>query len=259
MKVEEYSIALHGGILADALDRVVASGRPGEDELALFLCHGGDGDLPLAAALARALGRYWNGDWEGCVHTAVPRIEAAARGLVLRLDLTAYRVARASEPGKYVGLGVLLSILARAGLDPAWERFLRTFLTGPLGMNVRNDVAHGFVVDPPSRETAALAVRALALLVRLLTPEPELCAAPAGPALPPGDGTVVGAVASLARAACRRPSLLPGLLADEARRARPAAEATRAAHGRNGPSASTPTRTQGGPRPRVTVVAPTDR
>ncbi len=224
MQAETYSIALHGGLLADALDRVAALTRPGQAELAMFLCHGGDGDLPLAAALARALGRYWDGDWESCVHTAVPRVEAAARGLVLRLDLPAYQVARANEPGKYVGRGVLLGILARAGLDPAWERFLRTFLTGPLGMNVRNDVAHGFIVDPPSRQTAALALRALALLVWLLTPEPDLTAAPArsGPAV---DGTVIGAVASLTRAAARRPHLLPGAACGRGTGTRPAAAA----------------------------------
>jgi hypothetical protein len=84
--------------------------------------------------------------------SAVPRIEAAARALALELDQAAYQVARANEPGKYVGLGVLLSILEKVGLDPAWERFLRTFLTGPLGMNVRNDVAHGFVM--PDRQQA---------------------------------------------------------------------------------------------------------
>jgi hypothetical protein len=45
--------------------------------------------------------------------------------LALELDQAAYQVARANEPGKYVGLGVLLSILEKVGLDPAWERFLR--------------------------------------------------------------------------------------------------------------------------------------
>ena len=55
------------------------------------------------------------------------------------------------------------------------------------------------------------------LLVRLLDQEPELGAAPAGSEMPPVDGTVVGAVASLVRVATRRPRLLPLLLADAGR------------------------------------------
>lgn len=214
---EKHHISFRGRMLADALDRVGALGRPDPDDLALHLSDRGAGHLPLAAATARALIRYWDGDYEACLHTAVPRIEAAARELVLSLDIAAYQVARTSDPGKYVGLGALIGLLADAGLDRSWERFLRTLLTGPLGMNVRNDTAHGFVIADPGRENAALALRALGLLVRLLGPPANLAAAPPDPLPGCGKGTVVFAAASLVRAATQRPGDIPGLLLDEAR------------------------------------------
>jgi hypothetical protein len=160
---------------------------------------------------------YWAGDFEGAVHTAVPRIEAAARALALELDQAAYQVARANEPGKDVGLGVLLSILEKVGLDPAWERFLRTFLTGPLGMNVRNDVAHGFVLRPPARETAALALRALAVLTLLVAADSTWSGQRINGSLAQLPGTMVDAAAFFLRIAARHPRRVPILLAAEAR------------------------------------------
>lgn len=217
-RVEQHHIQLAGHLHAEALDRIGGDSPPSEGDLITFLDRLGAGNTQLTAALARALCRYWNGDFEGTLHTAVPRIEAAARALVLELDQPAYQVAtRASEPGKYVGLGVLLSILDSSGLDPAWERFLRTFLTGPIGMNVRNDVAHGFVLRPPSREMAALALRGLALLVLLLGPSPSVADIPATQATRFTSGTCVDAIASLGRIAVYRPDLLPERLGREVR------------------------------------------
>jgi Domain of unknown function (DUF4209) len=224
---EKYHIAIRGRMLADALDRVGAVAPPDPDELALHLSDRGAGRLPLAAAAARAFGRYWDGDYESSPHTAAPRIEAAARELVLSLDIAAYQVARATEPGKYVGLDALIGLLADAGLDRSWERFLRTLLTGPLGMNLRNDTAHGFVIADPGRETAALALRALGLLVRLLGPPADLSGAPAAALPRDGCGTVVFTVASLARAAARCPADIPGLFFRRGPHPAPAARAGR--------------------------------
>lgn len=53
--------------------------------------------------------------------------------------------------------------------------------------------------------------------LRLLGPPPGLSAGHARPMPGDGRGTVVVAVASLARAAVRRPGDIPGLLSDEAR------------------------------------------
>lgn len=108
-------------------------GPPTEQELALHLSDEGRGSLELAsAAAACAFGRYWAGDWEGVSSPQFPASKPAARELLLQLDVAAYRIARSHDPGKYVGLGVLLDLLTKNGLDPSWERFLRTLLTGPL-------------------------------------------------------------------------------------------------------------------------------
>ncbi|MGY1838123.1 MULTISPECIES: DUF4209 domain-containing protein [unclassified Modestobacter] len=225
-RLEEHHIRLQGFLLAEALDQVGAKGSPTEAELTIYLDDLGAEDPLLAAALARAFSRYWAGDFEAVVHTAVPRIEAAARALVLELDQAAYQVARAKEPGKYVGLGVLLSILAEVGLDPAWERFLRTFLTGPLGMNVRNDVAHGFVLRPPTREIAALAVRALAVLTLLVAADVAEQRPADDSILTAWPGTIVDAAAFALRLAARDPRRLPILIAAEVRSMRRVLTAT---------------------------------
>lgn len=140
--------------------------------------------------MARALLRYWRGDYEGSLHTVVPRIEAGAQRLVLALDEPAYQVARGSQPGKYVGLPSLLDVLAQHDFDPDWDRFLRTFLLGPAGLNGRHDLAHGFNLHRRPRVDAALALRALGLLVAMPFP-----AEPAkGPTLPPASPLLASSV-----------------------------------------------------------------
>ncbi len=97
----------------------------------------------------------------------MPKIEAAARALLLELNEPVYRAAVGDATGQFPGLGSLLPELLNNDFDPDWERFLRTFLLGE-GSNVRNLVAHGFAdtVDPIN---AALALRTCAVLILLTT------------------------------------------------------------------------------------------
>lgn len=58
-----------------------------------------------------------------------------------------------------------------AATDESWAYFLRWLLLGPPGMNIRNEIAHGFVGDI-SPGYAALALRAAALLITVVAPQP---------------------------------------------------------------------------------------
>jgi Domain of unknown function (DUF4209) len=168
-----------GRDLAEGLQRFAGRyGTPAESELAAFLSGNGQADQALALSLARGLRHFWSGDFEACVCVVVPKVEAAARALLRELDEGIYRTQVAREPGQYPGLYVLLQELERLALDESWAYFLRWLLLGPLGMNIRNEIAHGFVSDI-SPVYAALALRAAALLITLVAPQPQSAASSA--------------------------------------------------------------------------------
>ena len=163
---------IEGRILAEGLQRMADRyGTPAESELAAFLSSNGQTDQALALSLARGFRHFWSGDYEACVHVVVPKIEAAARALLRELDEGIYRVQVARDPGQYPGLYVLLQELEKLALDESWAYFLRWLLLGPPGMNIRNEIAHGFVGDI-SPVYAALTLRAAALLITVVAPQP---------------------------------------------------------------------------------------
>jgi hypothetical protein len=162
--------AVHGNNLAQILDRIHARyGDIPQSELAAFFALEGRGNHELSAVAARALNHYWSGDLEACVHIAVPRIESAARLILKQLDIAIYRTQLGQRPGMYPQLGALLDALEGLDFDEDWAYFLRWLLVNPLGMNLRNEVAHGRV-RALSPADAAMVLRALILLVVLAGP-----------------------------------------------------------------------------------------
>lgn len=166
-RVEAQYISMYGTLLANALYMIRSRfGIPSREDLEAFLL--GLGAAPtLVKPLANALQLYWVEEYEASTHLAVPKIEAAARALLLELNEPVYRAAIGDATGQFPGLSSLLLELLNNDFDPNWERFLRTFFLSE-GSNVRNLVAHGFAdtVDPIN---AALALRACAVLVLLTT------------------------------------------------------------------------------------------
>ena len=160
-----------GRFLAIGLRRFAERyGIPAEEQLVVVLSHGGTADTRLAGSLARAFGHWWSEDYEASAHVAVPLVEAATRSLLRELDEGIYRVQQANEPGGYPGLWVMLDALERIALDESWAYFIKWLLLGPIGMNIRNDLAHGFVHDP-GLVYSALVLRAAAVLVPLTRPD----------------------------------------------------------------------------------------
>lgn len=152
---ESYNLQMFAPILAIALSRVADTyGIPDESELAEFFAQPPLANEDLAHALARAFIRYWTGDAEGAAFTVIPRIEAMVRNLVIAMDRGVYRIQRDQKPGQYPGLGYLLDVLKTHGMDESWHRCALTVCANPAGgWNIRNEVAHGFVMNlamPPA-------------------------------------------------------------------------------------------------------------
>lgn len=125
-------------------------------------------DLPnqvpgVPKRLASALSSYWNEDWTAACFLALPCVEALCRSLVLSLERGIYETQRGKRPGQYPGLGVLLRWMRDEGLDESWYRYMWTVLASPAGMNLRNEVAHGFALQTGSSHAAAVIHMALYL------------------------------------------------------------------------------------------------
>lgn len=154
-----------GRVLAIALTRIADKyGVPPLDDLTILILDLGAGDARLARSLAKGFHYFWAGDYEAAAAVVVPKIEAAARSLLRALDEGVYRVQVERDPGGYPGLYVLLNELEKLALDEDWAWFLRWLLLGPVGANIRNEVAHGFLSDLRP-DYVALVLRAAAVLI----------------------------------------------------------------------------------------------
>jgi hypothetical protein len=155
-------------LYAKALHEIGSLHQPSREELQHFFANRPalPGDLPRA--VADALLRYWSKDYEGCAYVLVPKIEAMLRALARLADEPTYKTQRNRTPGKYVGMAVLLQILGKHGLDESWGRYLNTLLCSPMGWNLRNELAHGFVDTVPA-PIAALVLQATLYLASLET------------------------------------------------------------------------------------------
>ncbi|MFE5501340.1 hypothetical protein ACFQ73_02160 [Amycolatopsis japonica] len=170
VNAESLEMSAQGEFLARGLDLIAYRfGIPNQEELSEFLASY-ECRPQWAAVLATALRLYWVREFTASAHLAVPKVEAAARALLLELNEPVYRAYVGDSIGQFGGLGVLLDPLVENHFDRDWERFLRTFLLSD-GKNVRNNIAHGFT-DEVDRGTAALALRAAAVMITLTSTEP---------------------------------------------------------------------------------------
>lgn len=178
-----------GGWHAEGLSRLADRyGVPNQEELRTYFIEQYGCDPGGAHILATAYRQFWNGELIEAVHLVIPAAEAAARRLLRELDEGTYQVAVGNSVGQYPGLRVLLTELDELVLDQSWSWFLKWIFLGPLGMNLRNDVAHGFVagIDPTY---TTLVLRAASLLITTSTTvegENRLISVPAPPEPRPG-------------------------------------------------------------------------
>jgi hypothetical protein len=179
---EAYEVANVARIQAENQGRLLSVGLrhfaerygiPSEEQLTELLSYDGSTDLRLTSSLARAFLHWWNEDYEAAAAVAYPLVEAAVRSLLRELDEGIYRLQKASDPGQYPGLWTMLEALEEIALDESWSYFIKwLFLGPPAGMNLRNDLAHGFIHDPGG-VYSVLVLRAAAVLVPLTRPGPN--------------------------------------------------------------------------------------
>jgi Domain of unknown function (DUF4209) len=164
----------NGRILAVGLRRFAEYyGIPSEEDLTEVLSFDGSADMRLVSSLARALRHWWNEDYEAAAAVAFPLVEASVRSLLRELDESIYRLQKASDPGQYPGLWTMLEALEQSPLDESWAYFVKWLLLGPpTGINLRNDLAHGFI-HAPGGVHSLLVLRAAAVLLPLTRQGPD--------------------------------------------------------------------------------------
>jgi hypothetical protein len=159
-EVEMLLISMQAGVVAEIMRRIWAKWGPiSEADLTEFLDQGRHVPVQLAASIARAFVRHFNGDAEASAYTAMPKVEALVRALVLTCGLPIYRIQREKTPGQYPGLGALLPEVRKLGMDESWYRFMHTFLASVAGANERNELLHGFI-DEVNEPISALVLLA---------------------------------------------------------------------------------------------------
>ncbi len=161
---EMLNILFDAGVTQAALDRIGERYSVNADEIReFFLC--GYINAEEADAFARALEHYWSGRFDESLHVALPRIEAVLRRILAEAGGVVYREPRGSSPGGVRTLGRILKDLRPYFGDDheGWWRFLRTTLTDPLGLNLRNRYLHG-LAGPATKHEAAVVLKIAAFL-----------------------------------------------------------------------------------------------
>jgi hypothetical protein len=132
-------------ILGDMLIGVEAKhGRPPRDELTAFFATDVIG-LERAERIARALELFWDGQFDECAHVIVPRLESVVREFARLAGIPVIREPVGQEPGGARSLGTLLVALREDFPRPDWHDYLFCVLADPLGLNLRNTIAHGLM------------------------------------------------------------------------------------------------------------------
>jgi hypothetical protein len=144
-------------------------GLPPTEELAAFLAQWPGMHKSALPTVVYALQRFWAGDSQGAAYTLAPRIETLVREMFRSVEQGIYMLQQTHKPGQFPGLGAMLDLLPTPyEVSPSRQRFLKTALTNPIGLNIRNRLAHG-VNEYGDAGTAALLIH-IALSLTTLRP-----------------------------------------------------------------------------------------
>ncbi|MFI8696479.1 hypothetical protein [Dietzia maris] len=163
-RLESLNFAVHSAILGGELNAIrVEYGPQNPTELASHLAATYQCDAELAMHFAQSLNSFWEERYADSARAAFPIVEAAIRGLLLKLDEPLYRVESATSAGRFPALETYITRLEKKDLDPDWVRCLRNPIS-----RLRNSIAHGHKFDITDYEAAGL-LRAAGLFT-VLTP-----------------------------------------------------------------------------------------
>lgn len=146
---EARAIGFWAQISVEGLARIQA--RHGLPETETLVPHFSQGVIApdCADAFARGVRLYAEGRYDESALVVISRIEAVMRELARRAGQVVIREPVGHRPGGVKSLGeVLLSL--REALDESWWRYLWNTLAEPLGLNLRNRLAHGLTDGTPS-------------------------------------------------------------------------------------------------------------
>jgi hypothetical protein len=126
-------------------------------------------DAAIAQRFVRAIELFLAGQPDEAAHIIAPRIESVMREMARRIGIPIIREPSGAKPGHVQSLGLILDQLKPVFGQVAWHAYLENLLTDPLGLNLRNVIAHG-LRDKIDRLDAALLIQA-ACYLRLLRGE----------------------------------------------------------------------------------------
>ena len=166
ISLEALGIRIFAGIAVEILTAIRKRYGPIGDDIAVF--ESGLVDKTQAEWIALAVRHYEAGDYRSSVSVMAPRLENVIRDIAQRVGIATWRHStRSGRTGGEKPLGRLLSDLKYL-VPEANRRYWKTLLAEPLGVNLRNKVAHG-LIDHPSTADAAILIHAAC---QMLTPHP---------------------------------------------------------------------------------------
>jgi hypothetical protein len=152
---EKMAISLWAVFAAEILDRIQGRhGVPDSPALTEFFT---TPLMPpdLAERVGRAMLLYWQGQPDESAHVLVPRLETTIRTIARECGLATFREPQGAKPGGARALGDLL-LAMKERIDESWRRYLWNLLCDPVGVNLRNRVAHGLLPKADKKEAALL-------------------------------------------------------------------------------------------------------
>jgi len=121
-------------------------------------------DEPTAGRIARAFELYWAREHDDAAHLLASRLESVLRGLAQKVGIPTYTEPSGVKPGHERSLGWILDQLKPVFATAlGWHAYLENLLVDPLGLNLRNVIAHG-LRDEIDRGDAALLLQAACFL-----------------------------------------------------------------------------------------------
>ena len=116
----------------------------------------------IAERIASGIVAYFDGWYDVAAHLLVPRIERVIREIGRSSGVLVIREPERSRAGRVRSLGPIMDDLGGV-LPEDWRRYFANLLTDELGLNLRNRIAHGLLVEVDREDAALLVHGAVAL------------------------------------------------------------------------------------------------
>jgi hypothetical protein len=100
-------------------------------------------DAATAERIAAAVELLWAGKPDEAAHLIVPRLESVLREFARRLGIPIVVEPSGPKPGHVKSLSPILDQLRPAFAQRGWHAYVENVLADPLGLNLRNAIAHG--------------------------------------------------------------------------------------------------------------------